>query len=74
MTNPVADSLGITELRKDIAEVKELLGQLLVDTRPSHYTVAQAAEARGVSARTIARQIKAGKLERTPQGIPREQI
>lgn len=73
----MTDPLGIEALRRDVAETRQLVRQLvgaIADERPEYYTISQAADALGVSRQTVHNRAKAGSLRITSKGVPREYI
>ena len=73
----MTDPLGIEALRRDVAETRQLVRQLvgqMADERPEYYTVDQAAKALGVTRQTVYNREKQGKLRITSKGVPRECI
>jgi hypothetical protein len=72
--NPAADALGVTALTVKIDKLTLLVERLSERPGPTHYTVKQAAEIKGLCTKTIYRMISDGELERTSDGIPATQF
>lgn len=72
--NAAADAIGVTALTVKVDKLMLMVERLSVRTGPSHYTVKQAAEIKGVCTKTIYRMINDGHLERTSDGLPTHQF